>query len=42
MARPDVPALLAQLHIPLAHNDWPIVQQETFGPILYLIPVDSL
>jgi aldehyde dehydrogenase (NAD+) len=28
--------------IVLAHNDWPIVQQETFGPILYLIAVDSL
>jgi len=25
-----------------AHNDWPIVQSETFAPILYLIPVDSL
>jgi aldehyde dehydrogenase (NAD+) len=25
-----------------AHNDWPIVQNETFAPILYLIPVDSL
>ena len=23
-------------------NDWPIVQAETFGPVLYLIPVDSL
>jgi aldehyde dehydrogenase (NAD+) len=28
--------------IVLAHNDWDIVQQETFGPILYLIPVDSI
>ncbi|MFI4869102.1 MAG: aldehyde dehydrogenase family protein [Steroidobacterales bacterium] len=28
--------------IVLARNDWPIVQQETFGPILYLIPVDSI
>jgi aldehyde dehydrogenase (NAD+) len=26
----------------LARNDWPIVQQETFAPILYLIAVDSL
>jgi aldehyde dehydrogenase (NAD+) len=26
----------------LAKNDWEVVQQETFGPILYLIPVDSL
>jgi len=25
-----------------ARNDWPIVQAETFGPILYLIAVDSL
>jgi aldehyde dehydrogenase (NAD+) len=25
-----------------AHNDWPIVQTETFGPILYVIPVESL
>ena len=25
-----------------AHNEWPIVQQETFGPLLYLIEVDSL
>jgi aldehyde dehydrogenase (NAD+) len=28
--------------IVLARNDWPIVQQETFAPILYLIPFDSL
>ncbi len=28
--------------IVLARNDWGVVQQETFGPILYLIPVDSL
>jgi aldehyde dehydrogenase (NAD+) len=28
--------------IVLARNDWPIVQQETFAPILYLIAVDSL
>jgi len=26
----------------LARNEWEIVQKETFGPILYLIPVDSL
>ena len=25
-----------------ARNDWPVVQNETFAPILYLIPVDSL
>ena len=28
--------------IVLARNDWDIVQQETFGPILYLIEVDSI
>jgi aldehyde dehydrogenase (NAD+) len=28
--------------IVLAQNHWPIVQQETFAPILYLIAVDSL
>jgi aldehyde dehydrogenase (NAD+) len=26
----------------LAENDWEIVRHETFGPILYLIPADSL
>ena len=25
-----------------AENDWPIVQHETFAPVLYLIPFDSL
>ena len=25
-----------------AHNEWPIVQTETFAPVLYLIPVESL
>jgi aldehyde dehydrogenase (NAD+) len=25
-----------------ARNEWPIVQRETFAPILYVIPVDSL
>ncbi len=25
-----------------ARNDWPLVQTETFAPILYVIPVDSL
>jgi aldehyde dehydrogenase (NAD+) len=30
------PAIIA------AHNDWEIVQNETFGPILYLMTVDSL
>jgi len=28
--------------IVLAQNDWEIVRRETFAPILYLIPVDSL
>jgi aldehyde dehydrogenase (NAD+) len=28
--------------IVLAHNDWDIVQHETFAPILYLIATDSL
>ncbi len=28
--------------IVLAENDWPIVQHETFAPVLYLIPFDSL
>ncbi len=28
--------------IVLARNEWPIVQRETFAPILYLIAVDSL
>jgi aldehyde dehydrogenase (NAD+) len=28
--------------IVLARNDWDIVQHETFGPILYLIAVDSI
>jgi aldehyde dehydrogenase (NAD+) len=25
-----------------AENDWPIVQHETFAPVLYLVPFDSL
>jgi aldehyde dehydrogenase (NAD+) len=28
--------------IAIADNDWDIVQKETFGPILYLIPYDTL
>ncbi len=28
--------------IAVASNDWPIVQEETFGPILYLIECDDL
>jgi aldehyde dehydrogenase (NAD+) len=36
------PGFYVQPAIVLAHNDSPIVQRETFAPILYLIPVDSL
>ncbi|MEO8224541.1 MAG: aldehyde dehydrogenase family protein [Gammaproteobacteria bacterium] len=28
--------------IVLAQNEWPVVQQETFAPILYVIPCESL
>ena len=28
--------------IVIAENDWPIVQTETFAPVMYLIPFDSL
>ncbi|HET9473736.1 MAG TPA: aldehyde dehydrogenase family protein [Steroidobacteraceae bacterium] len=28
--------------IVLAENDWPIVQHETFAPVLYLIPFDTI
>jgi len=28
--------------IVLERNDWPIVQHETFAPVMYLIPFDSL
>ena len=36
------PGYFVEPAIVLARNDWPIVQQETFAPILYLIRVDSL
>ncbi|MGH8143341.1 MAG: aldehyde dehydrogenase family protein [Steroidobacteraceae bacterium] len=36
------PGNYVQPAIVLASNDWDIVQQETFAPILYLIPCDSL
>jgi aldehyde dehydrogenase (NAD+) len=36
------PGNFVQPAIVRAHNDWPIVQSETFAPILYVIPVDSL
>ncbi|HTW73564.1 MAG TPA: aldehyde dehydrogenase family protein [Steroidobacteraceae bacterium] len=38
----DRPGNYVEPAIVLARNDWQIVQQETFAPILYLIPVDSL
>lgn len=38
----DRPGNYVEPAIVLARNDWQIVQQETFGPLLYLIPVDSL
>ena len=28
--------------IAVVENDWPIVQQETFGPLLYLMPYETL
>ncbi len=36
------PGNFVQPAIVRASNDWPIVQSETFAPILYVIPVDSL
>jgi aldehyde dehydrogenase (NAD+) len=36
------PGFYVEPAIIVAHNDWEIVQRETFGPILYLISVDSL
>jgi aldehyde dehydrogenase (NAD+) len=36
------PGNFVQPAIVRARNDWPIVQSETFAPILYVIPVDSL
>jgi aldehyde dehydrogenase (NAD+) len=36
------PGNFVQPTIIRARNDWEIVQTETFGPILYVIPVDSL
>jgi aldehyde dehydrogenase (NAD+) len=36
------PGNFVQPTIIRARNDWPIVQTETFAPILYLVPVESL
>jgi len=40
--RLDRPGNFMTPAIAVANNDWDIVQTETFGPILYLIPFDSL
>ncbi len=36
------PGFFVEPTLALAQNDWPIVQQETFGPILYVMKVSSL
>jgi len=41
-ARIDCPGNFVEPAIAVAKNDWNIVQTETFGPILYLIPYKSL
>ena len=38
----DRPGNFVQPTIVKAMNDWPIVQDETFAPILYLIPFHNL
>jgi len=40
--RIDGPGNFMSPAIALARNEWDIVQAETFGPILYLIPFDTL
>jgi aldehyde dehydrogenase (NAD+) len=40
--RIDGPGNFISPAIAVAQNEWDIVQSETFGPILYLIPFDSL
>jgi aldehyde dehydrogenase (NAD+) len=40
--RVDGPGHFISPAIAIAENDWDIVQTETFGPILYLIPFDTL
>lgn len=41
-ARIDCPGNFVEPAIAVAKNDWNIVQKETFGPILYLIPYKHL
>ena len=41
-ARLDGPGNFVEPAIAIAKNDWDIVQTETFGPILYLIPYKDL
>lgn len=41
-SRIDRPGCFVEPVIAVARNDWDIVQTETFGPILYLIPVRNL
>ena len=38
----DRPGHYVEPALVLARNDWDVVQKETFAPILYVIPVDSL
>ena len=38
----DRPGNFIEPIIAVANNDWDVVQTETFGPILYLIPIKSL
>ena len=38
----DRPGNFIEPIIAVANNDWDVVQTETFGPILYLIPINSL
>ncbi|HLU04928.1 MAG TPA: aldehyde dehydrogenase family protein [Woeseiaceae bacterium] len=38
----DRPGNFIEPVIAVAKNDWDVVQTETFGPILYLVPVSSL
>jgi aldehyde dehydrogenase (NAD+) len=40
--RLDRPGNFIEPVLAVAENDWPIVQEETFGPILYLIPCKDL
>jgi len=36
------PGHFVQPTLARADNDWPLVQRETFGPLLYLLPYDTL